>query len=271
MTSPFNIQEKLTDYFPILFELLNNNRIDWKMVEKTFAKKYEEYQIKHQKTNSPFRIKASFYNIITASIKKEKGALMLLDYIQKLFEELTDKLDSDEKKEIKSTIFGFLTNIDSNYLNFLGELSVLNQFKTRTNFKLVKTEEKLMTSGSNNSTIDFKFFNPTTNSFELIEIVNIHLDEKNTSNDERINILLTQKISEKLSKKGMRENPRFFLVPVIWGNWKEIKCIEEYYKKNNPSFQNTGIPVCFVPFTRPDGKLVQRFGTIDTIFSNSTA
>jgi hypothetical protein len=271
MTSPFNIQEKLKIYFPILFELLNNNKIDWKMVEKTFFKKYEQYQKKHKKINSTFQIEASFYSIITAAIKKEQPAIMLLDYIQKLFEELADNLDDTEKREIKSTIFGFLTNIDTKYLNFLGELSVLNQFKRRTQFKLVKTEEKLTEIGVNNSTIDFKFFNPTTNGFELVEIVNIHLNKKNTSGDESINILLTQKISEKLLKKGIKENPKFFLVPVLWGNWREIKCIEQYYKKFEPSFQNAGIPVCFVPFTTQEGKLVQKFGTIDTIFANSIA
>jgi hypothetical protein len=271
MTSPFNIQEKLKIYFPILFELLNDNKIDWKMVEKTFFRKYEQYQKKHTKTNSPFQIEASFYSIITASIKGEKPAIMLLDYIQKLFEELADNLDDAEKKEIKTTVFGFLTNIDTKYLNFLGELSVLNQFKRRTPFKLVKTEEKLQEVGDNNSTIDFKFFNPTTSGFEFLEIVNMHLNEKNTSSDESINILLTQKISEKLLKKGIKENPKFFLVPVIWGNWREIKCIEQYYKKFKPTFQNTGVPVCFVPFTTQDGKLVQRFGTIDTIFENSIA
>src|ERR1035437_4980494 len=260
MTSPFDIQEKLKIYFPILFELLNSNKIDWKMVEKTFAKKYVQYQSKHEKTNAPFRIEASFFSIITAAIKREKGAVMLLDYIQKLFEELIDKLDSNEKKQIKNTIFGFLTNIDSKYLNFLGELSVLNQFKRRTNFKLIKTEEILLTSGVNNSRIDFKFFNPTTNGFELIEIINIHLNETNTSNEKSVNNLMTQKISEKLSKKGIKENPSFFLVPVVWGNWKEIKCVQKYYKNHKPSFQNTGVPVCFVPFTNSDGKLVQRFG-----------
>jgi hypothetical protein len=271
MTSPFYIQEKLKEYFPILFELLNDNKINWRMVEKTFFKKYEQYQKKHSITNSPFPIEASFYSLITAAIRNEKPARMLLDYIQKLFEELTDKLDSDEKKEIKNTIFGFLTNIDTKYLNFLGELSVLNQFKTRTPFKLVKTEEKITNSSDNNSRIDFKFFNPTINGFVLVEIVNIHLNDKNISSEEKIKILLTQKISEKLLKKGLKESSKFFLVPVVWGNWKEIKCIEQYYKKEKPSFQNTGTPVAFVPFTTPDGKLVQKFGTIDTIFLGSNA
>ncbi|MBK7885296.1 MAG: hypothetical protein IPJ81_17070 [Chitinophagaceae bacterium] len=102
MASPFNIQEKLKIYFPILFELLNNNKIDWKIVEKTFFKKYDQYQKKHKKNNSSFQIEASFYSVITAAIKKEKPAIMLLDYIQKLFEELANSLDGDEKREIKT-------------------------------------------------------------------------------------------------------------------------------------------------------------------------
>lgn len=270
MTSPFDIQEKLKIYFPILFELLNNNKIDWKRIEKTFFKKYELYRLKHSEVNLPFQIEASFYSIITAAIKNENSAIMLLDYIQKLFEELTDNLDDSEKKEIKKTIFGFLTNIDIKYLNFLGELSVLNQFKKRSPFKLVKTEEKLLEVGPNNSTVDFKFLNTTTNEFEFVEVVSIHLNQKNTASDESINVLLSQKIQEKLSKKGIKENAKFFLVPVVWGNWKEIKCIEQYYKKFEPVFRNTCVPVCYIPFTTQDGNLVQRFGSIDTIFANST-
>lgn len=269
MTPRINIQERLRVYFPILFELLDNNKIDWKAVGKTFTKKYEQYQKKHEETTATFQIEASFYSIITAAIKREKGAIMLLDYIQKLFEELTDKLDSNEKKQIRKTIFGFLTNIDAKYLNFLGELSVLNQFKRRTDFKLIQTEAKILSSKKNNTTIDFKFLNTSTNSFEFIEIVNIHLNEKNISSEESINNLITQKISEKLLLKGIKEFPKFFLIPVVWGNWEEIKSVEQYYLKYKPSFQNTGIPVCFVPFTDPNGKLVQMFGTIDTIFSYS--
>lgn len=270
MTSPFDIQGRLKVYFPILFELLDSNKIDWKTVEKTFLKKYQGYQKRYETTES-FKIEASFYNIVTAAIKREKPAIMMLDYIQKLFQELNNSLDSEEKREIKNIIFGFLTNIDRKYLNFLGELSVLNQFKRRTPFKLVKTEEKLTNLSSSNTTIDFKFFNSTTKGFEFIEIVNIHLNEKNTSSVDRINILLTQKISEKLLTKGIRENTKFFLIPVIWGNWKEIKCIQLYYEKYKPTFQNTGVPVSLIPFTTNDGELVQRFGTIDTIFSGSNA
>ena len=105
MTHLFDIENRLKDYFPILFDLLDKNSIDWKSVNKTFTTKFEDYQKLQAKRDTPLTIKASFYNIVTAAIKKEVDAIRLLDYIQKLFEELIDILDKDEKALIKDNIF----------------------------------------------------------------------------------------------------------------------------------------------------------------------
>ncbi len=223
------------------------------------------------RTNSTFKIPASFYNIISSAIAKEEQAIRLLDYIQKLFEELTDILDKEEKLLIRANIYGFLTNMDLKYLNFLGELAVLHRLKKTSPLKLIGTEVPVDPMNKNGSKIDFLILNSQTKKEELVEVINIHLTERNISSDDKIEILLSQKIIEKLSKKGLNRHRKFFLVPVLWGQWDEIKVVKEYYSIHKPEFPNTIIPSCFVTFTDPNGARVHRFGTIDTIFNNSTA
>ena len=256
INTKFDIENRLRIYFPILFELLNSSKIDWRKVEQTFSKKYTQYKNRFDNANSAFPVEASFYNIITSSIKMEPGAILLLDFIQKLFEELTERLNEKEKKLIKPNIFGFLTNIDMKYLNFLGELAVLNHLKRALPIELVNTEEPLIPTKKNGTKIDFHFLNTDTNKKYLIEIVNIHLTESNTINDEAIGRLLHQKIGEKLLKTGIKESNVFQLIPILWGNWREIKAIEIYFENMQPKFENTLMPVAYVPFTDQNGNMV---------------
>ena len=97
-------------------------------------------------------------------------------------------------------------------------------------------------------------------------MVNVHLDEKKISSNESINNLLTQKIGSKVFAKKLNEYPNVFLVPVLWGQFDEIKPIHEYYAATKRTFSNTIQPTCFMTFTDPNGNRVHRFGTIDTIF-----
>lgn len=266
----FDIENRLKIYFPILFELLDGNKINWKKAKKVFTRKFQEYEARQAATNSGFRIEASFYNIISSAINKEPGAIRLLDFIQKLFEELTDGLNRPEKKLIKDNVFGFLTNMDMKYLNFLGELCVLNHLKRVSPYKLIDTEVLLIPEKKDGSKIDFKFLNTETKKDVLVEIVNIHLNEKNTADEVSIENMLTQKIGEKLLKKGITQNKGFNLIPVLWGQWTEIKVIGKYYEAKKTKFANTTTPVCFMTFTDQNGVMVHKFGTIDTIFENTT-
>ena len=270
MINRFSIEKRLRDYFPILFELLDQNSIDWKSVTKTFTKKFVEYQERQEKNETPLKIQASFYNIVTEAIKNEPNAIRLLDYIQKIFEELTDILDSKEKHLIKENIFGMLTNMDLKYLNFLGELSVLLTLKKTLPVLLTGTEIPLDPTKADGVKIDFLFRNIETEKEYLVEVVNIHLNEKHTADDDSINNLLHQKIEQKLSNKGLNKVGNFHLIPVLWGQWDEIKPVADYYLKYKPEFPNTTTPTCFMSFTDQNGTLVQKFGTIDTIFEGST-
>lgn len=265
MTRRFDIRNRLKDYFPIVFELLAEASLDWKSIEKTFTRKFELHEAKFNITGEPIIIEASLYHIISASKRGNPQAKRLLEFITKLLESLILRLTDKEKKLVKKNIFDLLSNLDKNYLNFVGELCVLNHLKRQENLTLIATEIPIDPKNKDGVKIDFQFYNESSKSEILIEIVNLHISDDQTTSDDKIDGLFQNKINHKLNKKDVRRTEGFMLVPVIWCSIKSIKRIILYYENNRPQFQNTSMPVCFMSFTDQHDNSIYKFGSIDSI------
>lgn len=268
MNKEYDIPGRLKLYFPIFFELLGDNKIDWKMVTKVFSKKVKEWIDKHLKSGQNIRVEASFFNIITASIEGNQLATSHLDFIRKLFEELINNLNSEERKLIVPALYGMLTNIDRKFWNFLGELCVLNNIKKSAKYTLIDIEVPVVPTNPSGAKLDFKFFNHEKSNYTFIEIVNLHLNDVESWSDEKVNNLLHQKIQGKLNSTGIKLNNGFTLIPVFWGQFSDLKRIDQFYKDTKITFQNTLEPSCFASFSYREGKSLHYFGTIDSIIKN---
>jgi hypothetical protein len=271
MASPkdFDIRAHLKTRFPGFFLLLGGNSLDWKSVNSAFAKRGARYKERLERTGETFRIEASLYNIIISSIQGDIEAQRMFGFIKNLFSELVHSTTPSEKKEIKAALYGMLTNVDKDYKNFVGELSVLNMLKRQKNIILLKSEKPLISEEPKGIKIDFHLLHEDTQKEWLVEVVNIHLDDTNTASHDAVDFLLNDKIGGKLIATGIKKSKAFILVPVLWGYWDEIKIVTDYYQNKNPQFENTITPVCFIPFTDPVGEPRYKFGTIDTIFENA--
>lgn len=265
MNQEYDIERRLKQYFPIFFELLGSNKVDWKKVTKAFSRKVNEWHQKHGKTGENIRVEASFFNIITAAMQGNELAEGHLNFIRKLFEELINHLDIEERKLIVPALYGVVTNIDRKFWNFIGELCVLNNLKKSTKYRLADVEVPVVPSNPSGTKIDFKFVNLETPAHVFIEIVNVHLNDIEDWPDEKVNNLLHQKIQGKLNSTGIRLNNRFQLMPVFWGQFSDLRRINKFYRDNKISFQNTFEPSCYASFAYPDGKKSHWFGTIDSI------
>jgi|GEM_PF-6617033 len=261
----FDIRRHLQTRFPEFFLLLGKNSINWRTVNKAYARQASKYYERNHRTGKTFRIDPSIYSIITLSMQHDPEANRTFDYMKLLFMELNESLSHNEKKLIVPALYGILTNIDLKFRNFLGELSVLNLLK-RQGYTLLETERPLIESEPNGTKIDFHLKNTKTNQEHLVEIVNIKIDDKNTADDETITKLLNAKIVGKLLETGIKRSNKFILMPVVWGNWEYVLRLLAYFQTNNPTFANTITPAALVPFTTETGELVHIFGTIDTIF-----
>jgi hypothetical protein len=255
---------RLQQYFPIFFELLGDNPLKWKTVEKVLAQKIEVWKAKAG--GKTIRVQASFYNIITASIEGNAQATGHLDFIKKLFEELILRLDTEERKFVVPALFGMLSNVDNKFWNFVGELLVLNNFKKHTQLRLTAVEVLAMADKPDGSRIDFQFFDKEGQSTLLLEVVNVHVHGCSTWADEQINHIIHQKIQHKLNKTGVKSNQKFWLVPVFWGSYEDLARVNSFYISNDIKFQNTTEPTSFVSFTIGSSTdRVHMFGTIGSI------
>jgi len=262
----FDVKNRLKIYIPALFELIEEDSIDWGTIIKNFNKKYNELNKKFEETREPFQTKASFYGIITQAIQGDISALRLFDFINKLFKELTDNLKIDERKLIKKNVFDVLVSQDEKYLNYIGELACLNNVMKTGDYRLLKVEQRLEEDSKESSHIDFTLLNNKTNSEYLVEIVNVHLSDHNTSDNFKIERLLDQKIRSKVLITAKKSVKSFILVPIFWGSHVFIKKVLDFYETTSFNLENVLIPSCYIPFSDPEGNMIHRFGTIDTIF-----
>jgi len=69
MADDLDIPGRLKLYFPIFFEMLGDNKLNWRKVTKLFPKRLTEWMAEHEKTKKNVKVEASFLHIITSSLQ----------------------------------------------------------------------------------------------------------------------------------------------------------------------------------------------------------
>ena len=175
MADDLDIPGRLKLYFPIFFEMLGYNKLNWRKVTKLFPKRLTEWMAEHEKTKKNVKVEASFLHIITSSLQGDEKAQNHLAFIKKLFEELVDGLEAEERKLVVPALYGMLTNIDRRFYNFLGELCVLNNIKKSGKYKLVDIEVPVVAANPKGPKLDFKLLDQAKSTYTFVEIVNVHI------------------------------------------------------------------------------------------------
>lgn len=237
------------------------------MITRGFERKLLEQTKRYEAKGEPVLVEVSFYGLIVAYAKGKKEAESFLDFLETLFELLDDRLSDSEKLLIRGSITGVFSNIDLKYLNFVGELAVLNHFKQNITCVLGATEYPHDLKKPNGPKIDFRLLSPGTADALLVEVVNIRIYEASIWGEAKIKNVITQKISEKLGRKGIRKEANFLLIPVLWGSYEDIQSIMSFYERDQPKFQNTSIPFGYVAFRDQSGKASHLFGPIDRVLN----
>lgn len=267
LNKKLTIKYNMETSFPILFKFANEITIDWETVYDTFMDKFNYHRAIWAKRNgASYRIEASFYNIITEARKQDEGAIRVLESIRMLFGSLRGRLDPAEKKLLTASVFGFLTSMDSKYLNYIGELHFVNYIKiTKPESVLMASEELIADQEPDGPTFDFTFFNRIQGNYLKAEIVNLHFEEHQLWDEGKIRQHLEQKIGQKLASKRMKERPDLVLVPILWGQPRCLAPVAAYYREHSPTFPNTFTPFCYLPYGHSGETLDHIFGTIDSM------
>lgn len=258
------VKSNISIYLPALIEIVGNSSLDWDYIDSLFLNKIENRII-----NQEISVEATIYDIIIEVKKQNKKAIQLLDFLNKLFSDILINLNEQERKLIRDNIRNLLTALDKKYLNFVGEIGVLNNIMNTRMYELEAVEVKL----PNEKKIDFKLRELANNMTILVEVDNIHLNsEKVEADEEKIKKFISDRTTKKIAKKKMnlQNNIDFYVVPVLWGTWKDLKTYSEYFKKNTIQIQNVIEPVAYLTFVDPNDEdfCLHRFNKISNLFNN---
>lgn len=266
-----NITDKIPDlknylkiYLPNLFLLYKDDELNWKTINNSFLKWYkknkEEYYSRQENgIVDPFNIPATFFTVINRFWNGDPLAQGLFIFFNELFQALSKKLHDQEKKLIKSSFNNMLSKRNLEYLDFLGEIACINAIKEDENLSLIKYEHKL----KNNQEIDFTLYDKKENKNIFIEVYNLHLKEITSDVEKFIGYRVQKKLGNKF--KDMPEPEiELNILPVLWGQPKQLAVFSDFYKKNKMNMENVQIPFAFIYFSN-DKSYEVKFGRIDRI------
>ncbi|WPQ65209.1 hypothetical protein SIO70_10170 [Chitinophaga sancti] len=249
-------------YLPQLFEFIPESESFWNDADKRFKNKIQERLTLAAGEN--IQVEITIFDIIFLVKQGNIEAFRFLNFVRKMFSHLFNNLQPDERTMVKKTFKTILKKLDLSYINFVGELAVLNNIMSTKKYRL-ETVEASLTDSLN--TIDFKVRDLKTNESHLVEVVNIHIDsDKVQTNPELIKAFFTHRLSKKLKSK--QTQLPFELITVLWGKWQDFKVYTDYFKQYPMHLDNVREPMAYLTFTETDNgsKFENRFMRISRLF-----
>lgn len=265
LLSPPDLRQQLLKDIPPLFDLLEDFDFDWKEVSRLFHQNHLERKDTYLKLGGHLTVEVNFYDVIVkAQEDKEETAINFLHFFSELFSTIASRLDIDQKKKLRSTLYNFLTNFDHKYLNFTGELLVLNHLLHTGDYAFVSTRFPLL----NGNDADFQMIHLPTGKQTIIEVLNIHFGKPVSDDDKLVEKFLTGRISQKLEKKnkGGEAVVPYVLVPVLWTSGEDLKKLSGFYKRNKIALPNVLEAVAYSTFYYENAAPKHLFGSISTLF-----
>ena len=266
----FEMQSNLRRFMPSILELIGDQDIAWSSINTQYSERHalliEESDAMIPINGGSIRINASIYEVIfSATTLGNRQAFGLFNFCNEMFTDLASKLTDEEKKSIRPNIYSVLTNLDCNYLNFVGEMALLNSLLTNGEYKLLGVEYEF----PNEKRIDFKLLKVSNQTIVLVEVLNIQVNsERVERNNSAITRFLTKRVTDKVKDKteGLTSPEKFIIVPVIWGTAEALKIYSDFFKENKLELENVNEPTAYITFTDYDFYF-HRFGKISTLFN----
>ena len=242
-----DLKYSLESHLPSLFKLTDET-FNWNDLNKNF----EKYVLKHkriiisQDDIEGLFIVRNLYTTIAGKIDGNEQDIVLCSYIDLLLDDLSQKLDSNGKKQIQKTLFDLL--LFEGFSDYFGELSVLNKFIGSGKYKLLETEVQNGNKGkgyNKRKGIDFKLIDLEEGREINVEVINIKIQDKHIKSNDEIGRFLLRKFEDKIQDKD-RSGLEYFLIPVIWYEKVEIlKKLKKFYDDTSFEIDNILVPFAY--------------------------
>lgn len=263
-SSKVDLKARLAEHLPSLLQLMGDKPFAWRDVNKKFIRHFTK-RVQDYVANGNFLQKEiNFYDVISQRLLGNSNYLPLFTYFDNLLKELNMYVAHEKKELLSGTFWNLLTNLDLDFLHFVGELSVLNNL-VKSGYTLESVETPL----PHGKRIDFTMKNANNKSV-LVEVVNIRLWSAEDKADEQLVRFIQGKLLDKVNDKA-REDPAniiFHIVPVLWGSHKMLIRIKDLYDEHlNMHHLNINEPVAYGCFTYSN-QFIVKFATLKTLFVN---
>lgn len=255
-----------------MIELLGNNQISWTAINRGLQQHIENLRQKIVNDElGQIEKDTTFYSFLVGKTLNRKATAPMCNFFESTCKQLLQRLTTSEVSHLHRMIKLFLTNYDYKYLNFIGELAVLNAYKSTGDYELINIEEKAY--DQNNVMADLLIERKNDGLKFLVEIVNIHLERKSLTTNSQIKLHIANKIQEKI-KKTFFDSPRksIFLQPVIWTeDLKQLKSLAKLYKSRKSLPDKVFIPMSYLTYKLEDGSYEHRFEYVNTILKENSS
>ncbi|MCV9386930.1 hypothetical protein [Reichenbachiella ulvae] len=261
--SPYNIKAALEQHMPSFLQLLGNNNISWNRINQIFEEYIQKAKEEFAETQTLITREATFFSIMKSQVTGDGLGAAQFDFYDQLFNDLFHLLSYQERNMLGGTLKSILIQLEKDYLNFIGELAVLYFYKINTDFKLIKVEEKVF--DNKNISADFLFSSESLNDQFLIEVVNIHLEQRKSLTQPLLKRLIEKKVMDKLKSKEILLKSNMSLQPLIWcKNYDQVKLVSDFYKLYSTPTQ-THKSLSYISLTDKNGKFYHRINFADKI------
>ncbi|WP_321281237.1 hypothetical protein [Marinifilum fragile] len=269
MTIPvkkYDVKKGLEKYMPSLLRLIGNQNISWTSINSGLLNHLQKVRSELKESGESEIIKeTTFYSFLVGNTQGKKETAPMFDFFETIFSELNERLSDKELVHLHKMVKFVLSNFDYRYLNFIGELATLNAYKSTGKYSLLNIEEKIYSKKGVRADL---FMRRVSDKREfLVEIVNIHLENRNLNDSSKIKHHIESKLKLKIDKTFFESPKReIYIQPVVWiESLEQIQIISELYRKKKIAMDNVYVPMCYMTYQLSNGDYEHRFEYVTTI------
>lgn len=252
-------------FIPSMLELVAEGNFPWDKIDKLFRAELRQRIL--LANGESITVDATIFDVIIEAKKSNSTAIGYLDFLNRLFQELSDNLTTSEKILANSIITNMLSKHDKGYWGYVAEVATLNNLIKSKSYSLMACEVQL----EGTKPIDFKLLNVKTNTYVFVEVLSLHLESHKIHEDPNLmKAFLQGRIDKKLQDKGIdpESHANLYLIPVLWGDKTAIKKYSDFFKNNSLDIKNVLEPLSYITYSDGNGYYEHYFQTISNLFSN---
>jgi hypothetical protein len=206
--------ELINHYIPSLFEIFNPGDIQSVKITSSYDNRIRRIKECVEK-GGIYEAKNTLFDLFWNANENDQDSYLLLEFIERTINELNQRVPAKLKSGVGNICYKMIVDFNdsnSNYSNYLSELSTINKFLLDNKTTLLTHEFTL----PNGKSFDFRIMREGES--YLLEIYNILVDVSKIESENSFKEFLIKRLNNKLNDKlqNLDSLPKFILVPVLW-------------------------------------------------------